>query len=98
MRVLTKKYKGEMLRYLERSQHGLLLNTKDVCRIAGIEVRDDVLANSCIDLGTAIIASAFRNMDFGIWMAETFAACDDNTPIDVACDDDWSVFRVTAAA
>ena len=98
MKVLGKKYRDETLRYLERSQGGLLLNTKDMCRIAGIEVRDDVLAKPCIDLGTAIISAAFRNMDFGIWMAETFAAYNDRTPIDVSCDDDWSALQIRTAA
>ena len=98
MNVLTKEYHGQRLRYLERPQGGLLFNTKDVCRIAGIQVRDGALAAPCIDLAVAVMAAILRNIDFGVWLADKFAAYGDTTPVDVRCDDDWSVFRARTAA
>ena len=90
MQVLAANFNGYPIRYIALPENGLLINTKDYCRIASIADRPsgDVLAEPCIDLTSAV--SFAGNTDFAMWLIGTFARYDLETLIHPICDDEWS--------
>lgn len=92
MNVKNTQYKEHTIRYLELPDNDLLLNTKDVLSVAGIKERPQGsdLAESCIDLTSAVTAVAGNSVDFATWLNETFSGYNLQTQLRPKCDDEWN--------
>lgn len=90
--VKSTRYAGQRLRFLEFPGGGLLLNTKDVCAIVGIRQRKagSILAQSCLSLDDALLATTRHNIDFVQWLLVKFADYEVGTEVRPHCDDDWN--------
>ena len=94
-KVKSTRYAGHRLRFLEFPGGGLLLNTKDVCAIAGIKQRKagSILAQSCLSLDDVLLATTRHNIDFVQWLLVKFADYEVGTERRPQCDDDWNSFE-----
>ncbi len=92
MNVQQKKFQKSAIRYLELPKRGLLLNTKDVLAVLHITERPEgsVLAESCLDLTSAIREASRHNTDFAKWLNETFASYNPEALVHPSCDDGWN--------
>jgi len=90
MQVFVAHFKDKSIRYMTLPGNGLLINTKDYCRIAGIaeRPREHVLAQPCLDLASA--TNFAGSEDFAIWLVESFAGYDVETLVHPICNDEWS--------
>jgi prophage antirepressor-like protein len=90
--MLTVSFSGHEIRVLDRTPHGLLLNTVDVCSILGITDRQSGtdLGQPCLDLVTAMNLALGRNHAFVEWLIETFNGHPVETLVRPTCDYDWS--------
>jgi hypothetical protein len=83
---------GRQIRFLELPPNGLLLNTKDVCRVLGITERPDgtELSQPSLDLASAIGIAAGRDEDFALWLNERFVQYNPQSLVRPNLDDDWT--------
>jgi hypothetical protein len=94
--VETAKYKQDTIRYTIVSDNGILLNTKDVCRVLGIDERASggVFCEPCMDIAGVIKAALTEGKDdveFVDWLEANFVGYEMRTPIRPNCDDDWKL-------
>lgn len=92
MNVKNAQYKEHTIRYLELPDNELLLNTKDVLTVLGISERQQGsdLAESCLDLTSAVTAAARNSDDFVMWLNETFSGYNLQTLLRPKYDDEWN--------
>ena len=92
MNVQQKKFQNTTIRYLELAKRDLLLNTKDVLGVLHITERPEgsVLAESCLDLTSAISEASRNNTDFAKWLNETFAGYNPEALAHLSCDHEWN--------
>jgi hypothetical protein len=90
MQVFVAHFKDSPIRYIETSDHGVLINTKDYCRAAGLTERPSghALAKPCLDIVSAVMCAG--DVDLAMWLNETFAEYNPATNVYPACDDDWN--------
>jgi hypothetical protein len=93
--VKRTSYAGQRLRFLELPGGGLLLNTSDVCAIAGITQRKagSLLAQSCLSLDDVLLATTRHHIDFVQWLLVKFADYEMGAERRPKCDDDWKSFK-----
>jgi len=91
-KVRSTTYAGYRLRFLGVPGSGVLLNTKDVCAIAGIRKRTagSTLAQPCLDLDDVMLIISSVNIDFVQWLLVKFADYNVSTEVRPEWDDDWS--------
>ena len=94
-KVRSTTYAGYRLRFLGLPGSGVLLNTKDVCAIAGIRKRTagSTLTQPCLDLDDVMLVISNVNIDFVQWLLVKFAEYEVSTDTRPVCDDDWSTFE-----
>ena len=92
MDIQTAEYNGQQRRVLEGPDNGLLLNTKDVCRVLGITERPDgtELSQPSLDLASAIGIATTRDEDFALWLDERSAGYNPQAVYHPNLDDDWT--------
>jgi hypothetical protein len=92
LNVQTAEYNGQQMRFLEVPSNGLLLNTKDVCRVLGITERPDgtELNRPSLDLASAVGVAAARDEDFALWLNERFGQYNPQALDRPNVDDDWN--------
>ena len=90
MNVNTKQYRQYALRYLELPDNGLLLNTKDVLDILGIDEcpKGGELSQPCLDLASAVMLASSSDVNFAMWLNEAFFVYNPETLVRSICDDD----------
>lgn len=85
-------YSGRALRFLELPERELLLNTKDVCALAGIPDRSGrpLLHYACLNLAGAVWVATDVNPDFAQWLILFFRDKRSLTKPALPCDDEWT--------
>lgn len=91
MIIQFSEYHDSRIRFITLPDNGLLLNTIDVCSILGITDRPagSVLSLPCLDLASAVIEAGAQNIDFAMWLNETFASYNSQQLLYPQCDDNW---------
>lgn len=93
MKIKEKTYKDTKLRFIEILENGLLLNTKDFCKILKISERElnSELSSPSLDLVSAInITLSEQDKEFSEWLIMSFDGYDRETLIRPNSDDDWN--------
>jgi hypothetical protein len=91
MEVTTADYKGNPITFVKLPGNGLLLKTKDVCKVLGITDRPagNELSQPELDLASAVNLAMSDDPDFAMWLNETFAGYNLETLVRSKWDDDW---------
>lgn len=93
MQLSVEKFGGEEIRYLKLDNGGVLLNSKDLCSILSITDRSTTpeLLPPCINLTHAIQHAARINIDFALWIRDTFMGCYSDSPVTSIPNNEWKV-------
>lgn len=93
MKVMVENFKGNIVKWIEVSDSGVLFNTKDILDVLGVVERPEnsELSDSCIDLARAILISSEIREDFTDWLVDRFSGYDNEVFLRPKClDDEWS--------
>jgi len=93
MKILTKVFRREALRYALLPDNGILFNTSDSCRILRIKERSPggILDKSCLNVAGVIEATHAMDRNYGSfveWIEAEFFGYDVLTLVDLNCDND----------
>ena len=92
MNMHKAQFREHQIRFLELQDNDLLLNTKDVLAVLGINDRPQGsdLSEPHLDLTSAVGVSNGKDDDFSIWLNETFSGYNLETLVRPSCDDEWN--------
>ena len=91
MTVQFADYNTCRIRFRTLPENGLLLYTSDICSVLEITDRPagSVLSTPYMDLASAVIVAGEKDIDFAMWLNETFASYNLEQQVHPQCDDDW---------